>query len=46
MIKIIVSNAPDQNLMDVHYVLKDIILIMVCVFNAMKVVTFVQVQEI
>ncbi len=46
MIKIIVSNAQEINLMHVHYVLMDIILIMVCVFHAMKVVSFVQVQEI
>ena len=35
MIKIIVSNAPDLNLTNVHYVLTDIILIVVRVFNAM-----------
>ncbi len=42
----IVSNVPDMNLMNVNYALTDIILIVVRVFNAMKVVSFVQVQEI
>jgi len=40
-----VYNASDLNLTNVHYVLADIILIVVRVFNAMKVVPFVQVQE-
>jgi len=42
----IVSNAPDMNLMNVNYALTDIILIVVRVFNVMKVVSFVQGPEI
>ena len=46
MINIIVFNVQDLNLTNVHYVLTDIILILVHVFNAMKVVCVVQVPEI
>ena len=35
LMKIIVFNVPDMNLTNVHYVLMDIILIVVRVFNAM-----------